>query len=140
MSKLLICGDREYKNKRAIESAITRFNPSAIIAGGATGADTLAQEIAIKKKIDHHIYYADWSTLGKVAGPLRNQKMITDGKPDVVCAFHDRIKESKGTKNMINLCIGAKIPVYLVSNDGDVFSKIERPSDVGIGSTSEIKG
>jgi hypothetical protein len=29
-----------------------------------------------------------WDELGKKAGPLRNQRMLDEGKPDLVVAFH----------------------------------------------------
>lgn len=38
---------------------------------------------------------AKWNEHGKAAGPIRNQQMLTEGKPDVVFAFHDDIASSK---------------------------------------------
>ena len=44
---------------------------------------------------------AQWSKYGRAAGPLRNTQMLSEGNPDIVLAFHDNIKRSRGTRNMI---------------------------------------
>ena len=58
-----------------------------VIVGGARGADTMAAEWATARSIPCLIYMADWSGLGPKAGPIRNQRMLDEGKPDLVIAF-----------------------------------------------------
>lgn len=50
---------------------------------------------------------ADWKKHGKAAGPIRNQSMLTEHKPDLVIAFP--LGESKGTRDMIRKAKAAGI-------------------------------
>ena len=61
------------------------------------------------------MFPADWKTFGKAAGPIRNRKMLDEGLPDVVIAFHEDIERSKGTKNMISQACEQGIDVILIS-------------------------
>ena len=49
--------------------------------------------------------------LGRKAGPIRNQRMLDEGKPDLVVAFPG----GKGTNGMIDLARNAGVRVILVS-------------------------
>lgn len=87
---------------------ITNATPiTAIIHGGASGADTMAHRWAgmIAKPVD--VYPASWCKHGRAAGPIRNQQMIDDGKPDLVIAFPG----GKGTADMVRKAEAAGIPV-----------------------------
>jgi hypothetical protein len=44
---------------------------------------------------------AQWKKFGRAAGPIRNRQMLVEGKPDLVIAFHDDLKNSDGSKNML---------------------------------------
>jgi len=70
-----------------------------IISGGAKGADSLAEKYAKENKIDIIIHRANWSTYGRLAGPIRNKLIVNDC--EVLMAFWDG--KSKGTKNSIDL-------------------------------------
>jgi hypothetical protein len=67
-----------------------------IIHGAARGADTLAGLFAKMFGTKVEAYPADWDTHGKAAGPIRNQQMLDEGKPDLVVAFPG----GAGTKHM----------------------------------------
>lgn len=69
---------------------------SVLIHGAARGADTLARDWAHRNGITAEAYPADWARDGKSAGPLRNLRMLADGKPDLVIAFAG----GKGTAHM----------------------------------------
>lgn len=114
--KLLICGDRAWKDKVAIEKVVRHFRPTFIIQGGAAGADSLAGEVATERKIPSQQYDADWTTHDKKAGPLRNMDMLEDGKPDIVVGFHNNLMYSKGTKHMLEIAGKARKRVYLYEN------------------------
>src|SRR5262249_16770583 len=45
----------------------------------------------------------EWDELGKKAGPLRNQRMLDEGKPDLVVAFPG----GGGTKDMVRRAVQA---------------------------------
>ena len=49
-------------------------------------------------------------TYGKAAGPIRNQQMLDEGKPDVVIAFPG----ASGTADMINRAGLTNVPVVRV--------------------------
>lgn len=119
--RVLVCGGREYgevpagcpaeqyrfyarkaeKERFLLEETLyvqdreTRF--SALIHGGAAGADRWAKYWAQRQPIRIEQYLPDW-TKGKSAGPLRNQRMIEEGKPDLVIAFPG----GRGTADMVS--------------------------------------
>ena len=67
-----------------------------MIAGGARGADTMAEEWAKAAGLPCIIYQTDWAGLSRKAGPFRNQRLLDEGKPDLVVAFPG----GKGTADM----------------------------------------
>src|SRR6266566_1543686 len=112
--RLLVCGDRKWTDRRAIEECISGFGEiTMIIEGEAPGADTLARLFAVAKDIPVKSCPADWKRYGRAAGPIRNVQMLEEGQPDVVLAFHKDIARSRGTRDMVNRAVQARIPVYL---------------------------
>jgi predicted Rossmann-fold nucleotide-binding protein len=79
---------------------------STVITGGARGADSHAFRFARQQGRHTLVFKADWS-LGKRAGPLRNQKMIDEGRPDLVVAFPG----GAGTADMIAKARAAGVEV-----------------------------
>ncbi len=55
------------------------------------------------------VFKADWSKHGKAAGPIRNRRMLEEGKPDLVIA----LQGGKGTASMIALAREAGVRVLL---------------------------
>lgn len=102
MKRILVTGSRHYTDKHIVEQELLAYNePLQIIHGGATGADSLAGAVAKEQGWPEPIVYpADWS-LGKKAGPLRNQRMYDETNPDEVLAFP--LSDSKGTWGMIEI-------------------------------------
>lgn len=102
--KLAIVGSRDFTDKDLLEETIKnlleteKVNIIEIISGGAKGADTLAEEYACDNKILIKIFYPDWETYGKRAGPIRNKKIVEYS--DYVIAFWDGV--SRGTKSSID--------------------------------------
>lgn len=80
---------------------------TAIIQGGASGADMLGRCFADMYKIKCITVPADWEKNGRAAGPIRNKRMLTDFKPDIVVAFPGGV----GTANMVRQAkaVGVKI-------------------------------
>jgi hypothetical protein len=81
-----------------------------VIAGGARGADTLAAQWAADRGIPAEVYMADWQGQGRKAGPIRNQRMLDEGRPDLVAAFPG----GKGTAGMMALARKAGVPVIVL--------------------------
>lgn len=129
--RVLVCGDRNWKNMGIIERELIKLPADTIIIhGAARGVDTLAkfvaERIGLKIINDGKGFPADWKRYGRGAGPVRNKQMIDEGKPDLILAFHDDIKNSKGTKNMINRGIEAKKKVILIEKgvEREIISEI----------------
>jgi len=99
--RLLICGDRNWTNKELIRKYIFSLKPDVIIEGCARGADSIAGKLAREYNIELEEYPANWKKYHIIAGPIRNKQMLVEGKPDFILAFHNDIKNSKGTKNMV---------------------------------------
>ena len=118
MTRILICGDRDWTNRRLIEKFIDLLKPDHVIEGGARGADTIAREVCEDRNIDFLDMPADWDMLGNSAGPVRNREMLKEGQRlglDYVLAFHNDIKRSKGTADMVAIASKAGIPVVIIS-------------------------
>ena len=108
--KILVCGGRMYSDAICVDQVLKRIAPTEIICGGATGADELARQWAYAYRIDHHVYYAQWDKYGKAAGPLRNQWMLDDGRPEYVVAFPG----GTGTADMMLRAERAGLTVQIV--------------------------
>lgn len=116
--RIIICGSRNWTNKRTIHREIDRLlakygDELVIIQGGARGADTIATIYALDKNIKVCSYNADWETYGKRAGPIRNQRMIDEGKPQGVVAFD---LGTSGTADMVSRSRNAGLPVIIYTS------------------------
>jgi len=109
--RVLVCGGRRFSDAQrlgAFLGGVERlYKITAIIHGGASGADFLAGKYAEWRNIDTVVFPAEWDLRGKAAGPLRNQRMIDEGKPDLVIAFPG----GRGTADMIRRAKAAGIEV-----------------------------
>ena len=75
------------------------------------GADTLGAEWAKAQGIPCEVYMADWEGLGRKAGPIRNQRMLDEGKPDLVVAFPG----GRGTADMVRRARSAGLDVLEIA-------------------------
>jgi hypothetical protein len=116
MKRVLVCGDRNWKDYNAIHDVIKdwqeKYGIDIILEGEAQGADTMARAVAMWLDIPFKPFPAEWKQYGKAAGPIRNKRMLDEGKPDVVLAFHDDLDNSLGTKNMITIAKEAGVKVW----------------------------
>lgn len=120
MLRILVCGDRHWTDYKMVYETLEHFNesyvrtgPVLVIDGRARGADNLGNKAARKLGFDTLRFAANWRKFGKAAGPIRNQKMLDKGKPNLVLAFHRNINKSKGTKDMVNRARKAGIPTCI---------------------------
>jgi hypothetical protein len=99
--KVLVCGGRDYDDVEAFYTAMSDiyidYGITKVISGHAKGADQLGEMWAAESGIAVEVYPADWKKNGRSAGPIRNTRMLVEGKPDLVVAFAG----GKGTANMI---------------------------------------
>lgn len=114
--RVLVCGGRDFSDRNAVALALKGYKPepictgvsdAIIIVGGAPGADTLAEEWADCFGVRKRVFLANWKAHGKAAGPIRNQRMIDEGRPDLVIAFPG----GRGTADMVRRAREAGIEV-----------------------------
>lgn len=115
--RLLVTGDRNWTDKatiRAALGAVISRPPVVLIHGAARGADRIAAKVG-GEEFGFSIlpFPAKWSQHGRAAGPIRNQLMLDGGQPDLCFAFHDNLGQSKGTKDMVERCRKAGVPVRI---------------------------
>lgn len=117
--RVLVCGGRNYRDRDHIHNTLCYLDAergpiTCIIHGAATGADhegmIWAQLMATARKVTHAPFVADWHEHGKAAGPIRNQRMLDEGKPDLVLAFPG----GRGTADMTRRARAAGIEVVEV--------------------------
>ncbi len=119
--RILVCGGRDYTNKELVYSVLNAakaaHNIECIISGMAQGADTFGSMWAIENNIPLLKFPADWKTYGGAAGPIRNQQMLNEGKPNLIFAFPGK----NGTKNMIKIGKRAGIVVLSIKDEPSLF-------------------
>lgn len=112
--RVLVCGGRNFSNQKLLNDVLFSLDEAhhidVIIEGNARGADRLAGFWARKHKIDNLKFPADWNKHGRAAGPIRNQQMLDEGKPDLVVAFPG----GKGTAHMVKIAKEAGVEVIEV--------------------------
>jgi hypothetical protein len=79
---------------------------TAIINGGASGADQHAHSWAEFRRIPSTKIKAEWKRYGRAAGPIRNGRML-ELKPDFIVAFTG----GDGTADMIRQAVAAGVEV-----------------------------
>lgn len=109
----LICGGRTYWDRNKLFATLNHWQDLScatfggpihhVIEGGANGADHYAREWALSRGLTVTTYPARWNSEGKAAGPLRNQRMIDLGKPDLFVPFPG----GTGTADMIARAVAA---------------------------------
>ena len=112
---LCISGYRNFNDYTVFKESLDKFiadngMPEVLYFGECQGVDKMALKYAKENEIPYKIYYADWKTHGLKAGPLRNQEMITISTH--LWAFLS--KDSKGTKNAINLAKKQNLNVTVI--------------------------
>ena len=114
MERVLVCGGRDFADETSLfetlDAVARERGIERIIAGGATGADTLAVKWAARRKVHRVVFLADWGQYGRGAGIARNQEMLDRGEPTLVVACSG----GRGTQDMVRRARGAGLPVLLV--------------------------
>lgn len=83
---------------------------TVVIHGGATGADRLAGEWARSRAVEvlaFRVTAEEWKRIGTKAGPIRNQRMLEEGKPDLAIGFPG----NRGTADMLRRVREHHIPL-----------------------------
>ncbi len=114
MTRVLVCGGRDFANYGLVDHVLTALDErhiiSVIIEGGASGADRFGKDWGETNWCKVETYRADWDAYGPSAGPIRNKRMLVEGKPDIVVAFPG----GRGTANMMRQARDAGVRVIEV--------------------------
>lgn len=107
--RVLVCGGRDYDNRDHVFHTLDTLSPpvTRLIVGDARGADHLAYIWACRRDRAPERYTAEWDRYGPRAGPIRNQRMLDEGKPELVLAFPG----GRGTADMMRRAKAAGVPV-----------------------------
>ena len=103
--RLLVCGGRGFSDRHFLFSKLDEFDKTRVVdilihgACHLGGADALAHDWAMK----HGVWVVAFPVMHHLdgpwpgAGPRRNERMLRDGRPNVVMAF----KGGRGTADMM---------------------------------------
>lgn len=112
--RILVCGGRDFSDTigayEKLDRLYKKYHFDVLIEGDARGADRIAGYWARKNRIDNLKFRANWNKYGNAAGPIRNQQMLDEGRPDLVVAFPG----GDGTADMIRRARKAGVEVIKV--------------------------
>lgn len=152
--RLLVCGSRNWPGEDGyyrVADEIRDLAPSLVMHGGAKGADECADLWCRTPPapVPLLVFRADWHHNGKSAGPLRNARMLRDGKPDRGLAFGALYRETNirtadgrdprgpgwpttGTGDMVQRMLRAGLPVrWVATPDAVAVDLTEMPAPTG---------
>jgi hypothetical protein len=113
--RVLVCGGRNYTDFPTVYDVLDEIDRKRrithVITGGAAGADQFATGWAMARLRQPQVFLAAWGDHGKKAGPIRNQRMLDEGKPDLVVAFPG----GRGTADMVRRARAAGVAVREVA-------------------------
>lgn len=108
---LAVCGGRDFRKRvnvfKALDGLYAAFDITKVIEGGQRttergytvgGVDFWAQQWAEERGVPWLTVEADWSRWGSAAGPIRNEAILRDHRPDMLAAFPG----GEGTKDMVD--------------------------------------
>lgn len=106
---VLVCGGRDYTDQEAVDAALIQLDAkiTLVVHGNARGADTLADNWALRNGVQPARCPANWEFYSNAAGPIRNRAMLVI-KPAMAIAFPG----GDGTADMIKLCERNHVPVW----------------------------
>lgn len=112
--RVLVCGGRDYSDWAKVQEVLgdlhAAYRIGMVLHGAATGADSLADRWARQQLIAQTRFAADWDAHGKAAGPIRNQQMLDEGRPDLVIAFPG----GRGTADMMRRAKDKGVEIHRV--------------------------
>lgn len=114
--RVLVCGGRTYSDDTRLFSVLDKLNDAAsgvdvLVEGGANGADHMAWAWSVLRGVPSERFEADWENQGTFAGPMRNARMLAEGKPDLVVAFPG----GRGTADMVKKARRAGVEVIEIA-------------------------
>lgn len=110
--RVIVTGSRRWRDRDTITNRLADLPAdTTIVHGAAQGADRIAGQEAGKLGLLVEPHPADWGSLGKRAGLIRNTVMAQAGA-DLCIAFWDG--RSTGTAHMMTEAKNRGIPVEMI--------------------------
>jgi predicted Rossmann-fold nucleotide-binding protein len=128
--RVLVTGGRDYRDAARVAAVLqavhSKHGISAVIQGGADGADRLCAEWAWDRAIPVATVNADWENITRpgaliktrrdgtkydaLAGLHRNERMLAEKNPDCCIAFPG----GTGTAHMLGLMKKSGLPLWVI--------------------------
>ena len=111
--RIVVTGGRDYDDETTVAIVLSWFAREGLrVAHGdcPTGADALVKAWCRVNGTTVAAYPAAWTTHGRAAGPLRNERMLTEERPDLVIAFPG----GRGTGDCVTRAVAKNIPVLRI--------------------------
>lgn len=109
---VLVTGGRDFSDLDMFFMAMTKWPPTHIVTGDASGADMYARHYASSHGIPLLVGHANWTYHGPSAGPKRNKAMVDVCRIDLCLAFPG----GRGTKSCCDSAVSAGIMVIQVAD------------------------
>lgn len=104
--RIVVCGSRKWKNKKAIKTSLKRFNfkeVDCVILGGAPGVEQMALPICRELKMRVVLTPPNATRDATNASFYRNEWVFSTLKPNKLLAFHEAIDNSSSTAHYVKL-------------------------------------
>jgi hypothetical protein len=120
--KILVCGSRDWTARyyiaKTLEHCKEVYGEFTLIHGNCRGVDKIAGDYSANTmEMVTVAVPAKWTEQGRRAGPIRNTRMLKQGRPDLVLAFHNDLANSKGTGDMVSQARAAGVPVVIITTN-----------------------
>jgi hypothetical protein len=129
--RYIFCGSRDWDEAIMIHDKLQSLPAGAIVvAGGASGADRIAEDQARRLGLKVEVYPARWDEEGRGAGCRRNKRMLE--LPNVAGVFAFRVhgkSASPGTDHMVR-----------ISREAEVSTEVNLPAKPPIEVLEQITG
>lgn len=129
---IAIVGSRSYSRPDLVQACVASLpGGSVVVSGGARGVDSVAEAAAKAAGLETVVFHADWESLGRRAGPIRNEQIIQ--RADRVMAFWDG--RSRGTLNALVLAERAGLPIEIFGPQGEAMplaAALEVAQELGV--------
>lgn len=116
--RVLVTGSRDWEHPLRIDIELDRiwhaYPYLVVVHGGARGADQMAEQWARAHAVPTEVHQAYWGIDGKMAGRLRNQRMVDLGAGVCLAFIRDH---SRGATHCATIAIAAGIPTVIIRDD-----------------------
>lgn len=114
-----IVGSRDYPFPELVRLFVAGLPAgSVVVSGGGGVVDLAAWVAACECGLEASVFPACWSLLGRAAGPVRNQELVSSGLCCLVVFLSSLSEPSPGSASAVRLALEAGVPVFLFGAGG----------------------